>query len=714
MDSSTEEMSAKNERPPSDVVVDIPLPSADEKLSAFSLAATRTPRIMATPELPEVISRCRKRVRDISTQCRRENRCFRDIEFDLAVDKDKCLNGLDFIYGHNPTDTMRVTEIFEHPQFYVNGAATSGIAQGVLGDCSFLSELAVIATIGLVEEICVERDEEVGIYGFIFWKNSQWVDVVVDEYDSLRSWHTAELTVTYLSLLYVRYLHWSELTKKQKKSHHYDEESYNKQFQHGGKALYFARSTIENETWVPLIEKAYAKLHGDYSALEAFPSGDAMEDLTGGVSTMMNTKDILDKNLFWTSELNNPDGKRALVCSLRGRLAPASEDRGGSSSKSPGSTQSLFLRAVRPLLHPFVKVWDVLAHRRDVTGNGLSTMHAYSVIGTAEYEGMKFVKLRNPWGKTDWKGKWSEKSKEWGKSGWPLAEVKRALGHKFEDNGEFVMTYDDFLRTWDYVSRCRFFDEEWILSQIWLSVPCGKFPKPVEFGDVTFTFSLSQASNVVVVLAQLDKQYFRGIDPFTSFGLEFVIYRRNETDALATSLPHSSWYRSVNVELNLDAGEYVVQVRIDRLATRNRDEPLPNNFRFDALRKYAYKQAEILKSSSIASNFDPLAYGSKMPVQSETFRGQDLTTMEIQMHQELKKRAAERHDAHPPPQSFRPNLHVETRDRSTHVDAETQCEPQVTPEPVQLEGSLDHREEEIPHVEDAPQYLSISLHYTPV
>lgn len=103
-----------------------------------------------------------------------------------------------------------------------------------------------------------------------------------------------------------------------------------------------------------------------------------------------------------------------------------------------------------------------------------------------------------------------------------------------------------------------------------------------------------------------------------------------------------------------------------------------------------------------------------MPVQSETFRGQDLTTMEIQMHQELKKRAAERHNAHPPPQSFRPNLHVETRDRSTHVDAETQCEPQVTPEPVQLEGSLDHRAEEIPHVEDAPQYLSISLHYTPV
>ena len=52
---------------------------------------------------------------------------------------------------------------------------------------------------------------------------------------------------------------------------------------HGGKGLYFARSGTEGETWVPLIEKAYAKLHGNYESLVGgFPS-EAVEDLTGYV-----------------------------------------------------------------------------------------------------------------------------------------------------------------------------------------------------------------------------------------------------------------------------------------------------------------------------------------------------------------------------------------------------------------------------------------------
>lgn len=46
------------------------------------------------------------------------------------------------------------------------------------------------------------------------------------------------------------------------------EENYRKANQIGSKALYFAQCSSENETWLPLLEKAFAKAHGDYSAID--------------------------------------------------------------------------------------------------------------------------------------------------------------------------------------------------------------------------------------------------------------------------------------------------------------------------------------------------------------------------------------------------------------------------------------------------------------
>lgn len=46
------------------------------------------------------------------------------------------------------------------------------------------------------------------------------------------------------------------------------DEEYRKVMQTGSKALYFAQCRDQNETWLPLLEKAYAKAHGDYGAIE--------------------------------------------------------------------------------------------------------------------------------------------------------------------------------------------------------------------------------------------------------------------------------------------------------------------------------------------------------------------------------------------------------------------------------------------------------------
>ncbi|QRV99267.1 calpain family cysteine protease [Ceratobasidium sp. AG-Ba] len=552
--------------------------------------AQQTDRVglLCTEELEAVTARCRKKVEAIARDCRQvhiilvslssdlvhsaRNARFRDIEFDLEEDMDRCLFGLgsEDELPTRPSDVLRVTQIFYKPRFFIDGASSSDVAQGYVGDCWFLAAISAVSTMeGLIERICVARDEEVGVYGFIFYRDSGWVDVIIDD------------------LLFVKIPKFEELWGTEADIYHDDKEKYERLARKGGKTLYFGRSKTENETWMPLMEKAYAKLHGDYNAISGGFTSEGIEDLTGGVATDMHIRDILDTDKFWNEQLLRVNKDRLFGCSLDSRT------------------------------------WNQV--------KGLIAGHAYSILDAMEVGEKRFLRIRNPWGQSEWNGPWSDGSKEWTPE-W-LARLPE-LKHKFGDDGEFLMEYKDFLRTWGMVERTKLFDQDWKMSSMWLNVATRNFPCAWNFGDASFTISVSDDTPAVIVLSQLDTRFFGEISGIYRWTADFVVYRKGApADEPYTRSVHTElWRRSVSVELdNLEAGDYVVHVRLDRNKLREK------NYYEEALknwnpRKLSKVWAEACLSKSIAVNF-PRAYGDFVPASVETFGGEDLTAIELSYYE---------------------------------------------------------------------------------
>ncbi|KAL7845490.1 hypothetical protein AOLI_G00236820 [Acnodon oligacanthus] len=266
----------------------------------------------------------------------------------------------------------RPGEICKDPKFILGGADRTDICQGQLGDCWLLAAIASLTMNKEVLARVVPPDQTfdrgyAGIFHFQFWQHNHWLDVVVDD-----------------RLPCVR------------------------------NRLVFLHSADNNEFWSALLEKAYAKLNGSYEALKGGATLEALEDFTGGVGEVYETKKA-PADLFTIL-------KKAL-------------DRGSMMGCSIDITSS--------------------AESEAQTATGLVKGHAYSITGLEEvnYRGgkVKLIRVRNPWGQVEWNGPWSDNSREWS-----IVDkaVKTRLLENATDDGEFWMEFEDFKANYDRVEIC--------------------------------------------------------------------------------------------------------------------------------------------------------------------------------------------------------------------------------------------------------------------
>ncbi|XP_037061050.1 calpain-3 isoform X3 [Peromyscus leucopus] len=178
--------------------------------------------------------------------------------------------------------------------------------------------------------------------------------------------------------------------------------------------LVFTKSNHRNEFWSALLEKAYAKLHGSYEALKGGNTTEAMEDFTGGVTEFFEIKD-----------------------------APSDMYKIMRKAIERGSLMGCSIDTIVPVQY------------ETRMACGLVKGHAYSVTGLEEAlfkgEKVKLVRLRNPWGQVEWNGSWSDGWKDWS---FVDKDEKARLQHQVTEDGEFWMSYDDFVYHFTKLEIC--------------------------------------------------------------------------------------------------------------------------------------------------------------------------------------------------------------------------------------------------------------------
>eukprot|EP00434_Breviolum_minutum_P039835 symbB.v1.2.035380.t1/scaffold4749.1/size37708/2 len=195
-----------------------------------------------------------------------------------------------------------------------------------------------------------------------------------------------------------------------------------------------------NEAWVLLLEKAFAKMLGSYTALSGGNCCSAFRAFTG------------ENSYVWArseGEMARVEGEWKKMQLAEGEdyfvYQPGLEDR--------RDVENLWEEVRSYDRQSFLVACSMRAKhgQEHLREDGLVEAHAYSLLQAVEVEGQRLLFLRNPWGNDKrWNGRWCDGDEAWDR----FPGLRKRLRPRFRSDGAFWMAWVDFQASFDFVFVC--------------------------------------------------------------------------------------------------------------------------------------------------------------------------------------------------------------------------------------------------------------------
>ncbi|XP_057695891.1 calpain-5-like isoform X1 [Corythoichthys intestinalis] len=418
----------------------------------------------------------------------------------------------------------RPKELCQEPHLFVDGLSAHDLHQGQLGNCWFVAACSTLAT-----------------------RDSLWQKVIPDWQDQEWKNDQPDLYAGIFHFRFWRFGEWADVVIDDRLP------TLN------GKLVY-CHSDDPSEFWSALVEKAYAKTFGCYEALSGGNTADALVDFTGGVSQTICMEDSGAKDQM---EKQAELFLRVVKVHERGGLISASIEASG--------TAEMESRLPNGLVKGHAYAVTAVRHVR--LGHGL--------LAFFKSNKLEMIRLRNPWGSSEWTGPWSDSSAEWKNVS---QREREKIGVVVQNDGEFWMTFSDFIANFTHIVLCRLINTSYFsLHKTWEEVTVHSSwrrhdnalmnraggcinNKQTFLQNPQFLFDVSKAEDEALVsLQQRDRRASlrqgRGENLAIGFEIHRVEvnrkYRMHAPQQRVANSPYSN-ARSAFLRVDLKKGRYVI------------------------------------------------------------------------------------------------------------------------------------------------------------